>query len=133
MIFSRRASNFPAAPATNLALLINKRFAASLSSPLGEWNLASGVFGYCFLVLAIEILGNWKAINITLASLFFAAFFALSNFMVTAFSGSWNNPINSKAFYNMLPYLLAFLSLIVFSKKSHAPKAEGIPYDKSSR
>lgn len=100
---------------------------------LGEWNLASGVFGYGFLVLAIEILGNWKAINITLASLFFAAFFALSNFMVTAFSGSWNNPINSKAFYNMLPYLLAFLSLIIFSKKSHAPKAEGIPYDKSSR
>lgn len=100
---------------------------------LGEWNLASGVFGYGFLVLAIEILGNWKAVNITLASLFFAAFFSFSNFMVTAFSGQWNNPINSKAFYNMLPYLLAFLSLIVFSKKSHAPKAEGIPYDKSSR
>lgn len=100
---------------------------------LGQWSLTSGVFGYGFLVLAIEILGNWKAINIMLAALFFAGFSAFATFMTTVFSGGSTAFYNSKAFYNMLPYLIAFLSLILFSKKSHAPKAEGIPYDKSSR
>ena len=87
---------------------------------LGEWSLNSGVFGYGFLVLAIEILGNWKAINVTISAWIFA------------FS-SGNAFYNSKAFYMLLPYLLTLLSLIIFSKKSHAPKSEGIPYDKSSR
>lgn len=100
---------------------------------LGEWNLTSGVFGYGFLVLAIEILGNWKAKNITFAALFFALFTSLGTFMTTVFSGGVKAFYNSKAFYCMLPYLLAVLSLIFFSKKSHAPKAEGIPYDKSAR
>lgn len=100
---------------------------------LSEWNLTSGVFGYGFLVLAIEILGNWKAKNITFAALFFALFSSLGTFMTTVFSELPKAFYNSKAFYSMLPYLLAILSLIFFSKKSHAPKAEGIPYDKSSR
>ncbi len=100
---------------------------------LGEWTLTSGVFGYGFLVLAIEILGNWKAKNITFAALFFALFTSLGTFMTTAFSGGVKAFYNSKAFYCMLPYLLAVLSLVFFSKKSHAPKAEGIPYDKSAR
>lgn len=99
---------------------------------LGEWSLNSGVFGYGFLVLAIEILGNWKAINVTISAWIFAAFFAFTNFMTVAFS-SGNAFYNSKAFYMLLPYLLTLLSLIIFSKKSHAPKSEGIPYDKSSR
>ncbi len=99
---------------------------------LGEWSLNSGVFGYGFLVLAIEILGNWKAINVTISAWIFAAFFAFANFMTVAFS-SGNAFYNSKAFYMLLPYLLTLLSLIIFSKKSHAPKSEGIPYDKSSR
>ncbi len=100
---------------------------------LGEWNLTSGVFGYGFLVLAIEILGNWKALNISLAALFFALFMSFAQFMTIAFGGAAKTFYNSKAFYCMAPYLIALLSLILFSKKSHAPKAEGIPYDKSSR
>ncbi len=101
--------------------------------PLGEWNLTSGVFGYGFLVLAIEILGNWKALNISFAALFFALFMSFAQFMTVAFGGAAKTFYNSKAFYNMIPYVIALLSLILFSKKSHAPKAEGIPYDKSSR
>ncbi len=100
---------------------------------LGEWNLTSGVFGYGFLVLAIEILGNWKALNISLAALFFALFMSFAQFMTIAFGGAAKTFYNSKAFYCMIPYVIALLSLILFSKKSHAPKAEGIPYDKSSR
>ena len=35
--------------------------------------------------------------------------------------------------YNMLPYIISLVVLIFTSKKSRAPKAEGIPYDKGSR
>ena len=39
----------------------------------------------------------------------------------------------SPHFYRMLPYLITLLVLAFTSKKSRAPKAEGIPYDKSTR
>jgi hypothetical protein len=35
--------------------------------------------------------------------------------------------------YNMLPYIISLVVLVIFSKNSAAPKAEGIPYDKGSR
>lgn len=31
--------------------------------------------------------------------------------------------------YNMLPYIVTMIVLIFTSRKSRAPKAEGIPYD----
>lgn len=36
-------------------------------------------------------------------------------------------------FYKMLPYIISLVVLAFTSKKSRAPKAEGIPYDKSTR
>lgn len=99
---------------------------------VGNWQIDA--LGYGFLVLAIEIFGNWKATNIIFASLFFAFFSAFAPVFVPVVSSSGIRSIfTSRAFYYMLPYLLAFLSLIFFSKHSHAPKAEGIPYDKSTR
>ena len=35
--------------------------------------------------------------------------------------------------YNMLPYVMTLIVLAFTSKKSRAPKAEGIPYDKGER
>ena len=35
--------------------------------------------------------------------------------------------------YNMLPYIISLVVLVFVSKKSRAPKAEGIPYDKGAR
>ncbi len=106
--------------------------------PLGSWNISA--LGIGFLVLAIEIFGNWKATNILFGSLFFAFFFAFAPVFT---SNVMSDPdindaikgtiFGTKAFYYMLPYLIAFLTLIVFSKKSRAPKAEGKPYDKSTR
>ncbi len=101
---------------------------------VGNWQIDA--LGYGFLVLAIEIFGNWKATNIIFASLFFAFFSAFAPVFtsyITLIPNMSNSIFTKDAFYNMLPYLLAFLSLIIFSKHSHAPKAEGIPYDKSSR
>ena len=37
------------------------------------------------------------------------------------------------AFYTMLPYIISLVILVFTSKKSRAPKAEGIPYDKGVR
>jgi ABC-type uncharacterized transport system permease subunit len=99
-----------------------------------KWTIDA--LGYGFLVLAVEILGNWKTVPIVLAAVFFAFSFSFGNVFQAALS---NNPDAPKAFYTnraffaMIPYALAFLSLIFFSKHSHAPKAEGIPYSKDSR
>lgn len=101
----------------------------------GNWTISA--LGYGFLVLAVEILGNWKPKNIIFAALFFAFFtgFAPVFTAYLSISGTFsrNSILSKEAFYYMIPYLLAFLTLIFFSKKSHAPKAEGIPYDKSTR
>ena len=35
--------------------------------------------------------------------------------------------------YNMIPFIASMIILAFTSKKSRAPKAEGIPYDKGSR
>ena len=35
--------------------------------------------------------------------------------------------------YNMFPYIISLVVLVFVSKKSRAPKAEGIPYDKGQR
>jgi simple sugar transport system permease protein len=39
----------------------------------------------------------------------------------------------SSHLYRMLPYLVTLVVLSFTSKKSRAPKAEGIPYDAGSR
>lgn len=106
------------------------------SLPVGTWKI--NALGYGFLVLAIEIFGNWKATNIIFCSAFFALFFAFAPTFTAAISinpgwGLNKTLFGTRAFYYMLPYLIALISLIIFSKKSRAPKAEGIPYDKSSR
>ena len=96
------------------------------------------VAGFGFLALAVMIFGNWKPLNIAGASLLFGLFkciaaayasidingdgvFLLANIGISAH------------LYRMLPYLITLLVLAFTSKKSRAPKAEGIPYDKGQR
>lgn len=104
--------------------------------PIGTWQIDA--LGYGFLVLAIEIFGNWKSLSIMACSLFFAFFFAFAPSFTAALNNYANNPLKGtilgiRPFYYLLPYLLALVSLVIFSKKSRAPKAEGIPYDKGLR
>jgi len=99
-----------------------------------KWTIDA--LGYGFLVLAVEILGNWKTIPILLAAIFFAFSFSFGNVFQAALSNNPDVPkvfYTNRAFFAMIPYALAFLSLIFFSKHSHAPKAEGIPYNKGGR
>ena len=96
------------------------------------------VAGFGFLALAVMIFGNWKPLNIALASLLFGLFKCIS----AAYTGIDINGDGvymltklgiSSHFYRMLPYIVTLAVLAFTSKKSRAPKAEGIPYDKGKR
>ena len=90
-----------------------------------------GVAGFGFLALAVMIFGQWKPLRIAIAALLFGFFRALANvYSGFDFLTALNIP---KPVYNMLPYIISLIVLAFTSKKSLAPKAEGIPYDKGSR
>ncbi|MCE5235497.1 MAG: ABC transporter permease [Clostridiaceae bacterium] len=94
----------------------------------------STVAGYGFLALAVMIFGNWKPLNILGASLFFALFKIIGSYSASIpFLPNFSNVKSSEYIYLMLPYLVTMVVLVLTSKKSRAPKAEGIPYDKGQR
>ncbi|NLI20144.1 MAG: ABC transporter permease [Clostridiales bacterium] len=94
----------------------------------------STVAGYGFLALAVMIFGNWKPLNILGASLFFALFKIIGSYAGSIpFLPQFDTVKSAEYIYLMLPYIVTMIVLILTSKKSRAPKAEGIPYDKSSR
>lgn len=96
-----------------------------------EWKFENGVAGFGFLALAVMIFGEWKPHKILMAALVFGFFRALGNvYSGISFLNSLSIP---SAFYTMLPYIISLVILIFTSKKSRAPKAEGIPYDKGVR
>ena len=98
---------------------------------VSQWKFENGVAGFGFLALAVMIFGQWKPTRIALSALLFGFFRALSNvyagFDVLA---ALNIP---GTVYNMMPYIISLIVLAFTSKKSRAPKAEGIPYDKGAR
>ena len=97
----------------------------------GTWHFSYGVAGFGFLSLAVMIFGQWKPYRIALAALLFGFFRALSNVNGSiSLLSQLNLP---PTVYNMLPYIVSLIVLAFTSKKSRAPKAEGIPYDKGMR
>ena len=98
---------------------------------VGDWNFEMGVAGMGFLALAVMIFGQWKPLRIAAAAVFFAVFRAMANiFDSIGFLNALSLP---KEIYNMMPFVASMIVLAFTSKKSRAPKAEGIPYDKGSR
>ena len=80
------------------------------------------------------IFGNWKPLSILGASVFFAFFKIIGSYSSSIpFLPSFEGVKSSEYIYLMLPYLVTMILLVLTSKKSRAPKAEGIPYDKSTR
>ena len=98
---------------------------------VSEWRFEYGVAGFGFLSLAVMIFGQWKPTRIALAALLFGLLRALSN-VYAAFDFLKNLNIPG-SIYNMMPYIICLVVLAFTSKKSRAPKAEGIPYDKGMR
>ncbi|MBU5256664.1 ABC transporter permease [Tissierella praeacuta] len=97
----------------------------------GNVNGHTGVAGFGFLALAVMIFGQWKPIKIFFAAMFFAFLRTLA-YSVSLIPFLANLGIN-QTYYKMLPYIATMVVLAFTSKKSRAPKAEGIPYDKSQR
>ena len=96
------------------------------------------VAGFGFLALAVMIFGNWKPLNIAMASLLFGLFKCIAAAYTTIdINGDGVFMLAqlgiSSHLYRMLPYLVTLVVLAFTSKNSRAPKAEGIPYDKGTR
>ena len=102
-----------------------------ITAGVSLWKFENGVAGFGFLAMAVMIFGAWHPLKIALASLLFGFFRALGNvYSGFDFMMALNIP---SVVYNMLPYIISLVVLAFTSKKSRAPKAEGIPYDKGSR
>ncbi len=94
-------------------------------------NFNATVAGYGFLALAVLIFGQWKPLRI----LFAAFFFGLMKTIAASYSGLpvlKDLPIPSDI-YKMVPYIATLIVLAFTSRKSQAPRASGVPYDKGSR
>ena len=102
-----------------------------ITAGVSVWKFENGVAGFGFLALAVMIFGAWHPLKIALAALLFGFFRALGNvYSGFDFMMALNIP---SVVYNMLPYIISLIVLAFTSKKSRAPKAEGIPYDKGTR
>ncbi len=77
------------------------------------------------------IFGQWQPIKIMFAALFFAFLRTLA-YSIPLIPFLDNLGINN-TYYKILPYFATLVVLVFTSKKSRAPKAEGIPYDKGLR
>ena len=96
------------------------------------------VAGFGFLALAVMIFGNWKPLNIAGASLLFGLFKCIAAaYPSIDLNGDGVYLLSeigvSAHLYRMLPYLITLIVLAFTSRSSRAPKAEGVPYDKSAR
>lgn len=96
------------------------------------------VAGFGFLALAVMIFGNWKPLNIAGAALLFGLFKCIAaSYASIDINGDGVFLLAeagiSSHLYRMLPYIITLIVLAFTSKKSRAPKAEGIPYDKGQR
>ncbi len=102
-----------------------------ITAGVSQWMFENGVAGFGFLALAVMIFGQWKPKHIAWAALLFGFFRALGN-VHSGFDVLKALDLPSGV-YNMLPYVVSLVVLAFTSKRSRAPKAEGIPYDKGSR
>jgi len=94
----------------------------------------SSVGGYGFLALAVMIFGNWKPVQIMGSAVFFALFKVIAAYNSSIpFLPKFEGMKDKSSLYQMLPYIVTMIVLVFTSKKSQAPKAEGIPYDKGTR
>ena len=89
------------------------------------------VAGYGFLALAVLIFGQWKPMRILFAAFFFGLMKTISvAYSSIAFLNALAIP---SVVYKMIPFLATLIVLAFTSRRSQAPKAAGIPYDKGTR
>ncbi len=94
-------------------------------------NFNATVAGYGFLAIAVLIFGQWRSNKILMAAFFFGIMKTLAS-AYSAIPVLKSLPIPNEI-YKTIPYVATLIVLIFSSRKSQAPRAEGIPYDKGSR
>ena len=93
----------------------------------GEFN--GNVAGLGFLALAALIFGQWKPLGILAAALFFGCATTIANVSQVIPELQAIPTVVLKVF----PYVVTLFALVLFSKSSRAPKAEGEPFDSGKR
>jgi len=135
----RAAGENPQALAASGANVIRIRYIAIIIS-----GLLAGLAGACivltqdiqftvntingkgFIALAAVSFGRWLPLGVLGASFLFGL---SSSFAVNVFNIRSLDFLPSEVF-NILPYLITILTLVIFSGKDYAPRAVGEPYDK---
>lgn len=84
--------------------------------------------GRGFIALAAVAFGRWNPAGVTGAALLFGASQALA-VLSTNFQSLKSLP---SEVFNILPYLVTLVALILFSGRDYAPAASGKPYNKSA-
>ncbi|WP_235666090.1 ABC transporter permease [Mycoplasmopsis columbinasalis] len=115
------------------SVLISRGLAALAGTFFGQATTLSTTFdgdvqGIGYLALAIMITGQWNILNIAVFSLFFAAMLGVANISPASKSIA---PFSDIVL--TLPYFITILVIIFTAKRSKAPAAAGLPYDKSMR
>lgn len=94
-----------------------------------QGEFTGSVSGLGFLALAALIFGQWKPLGIVGATLFFGFASTVANVSQVIPELATIPPVVLKVF----PYVMTLVALVVFSKKSQAPKAVGEPFDAGKR
>lgn len=117
-----------------LAAFAGSIFAYGGSSVGGTLQFDGGVAGLGFLALGIVVAGAWKIPLITIASAIFAILvrvFENENIISLIFNGQSINGL--KYVGKAIPFVLSLVALAIFSRKSVAPQALGMHFDKTAR
>lgn len=115
-----------------IGVMISGAFAALAGAVIivtygGEFT--GSVSGLGFLALAALIFGQWKPLGVLGATLFFGFASTIANISQVMPSLSSVPPVYLKIF----PYIATLLVLVFFSKRTHAPKASGEPFEAGKR
>ncbi|MDR0877605.1 MAG: ABC transporter permease [Treponema sp.] len=86
----------------------------------------STINGKGFIALAAVSFGRWLPLGILGSSLLFGLSMTLA---INAVNIQSLQALPSE-FFNILPYLITLITLVLFSGKDYAPRASGQPYDK---
>ncbi len=86
------------------------------------------VNGHGFIALAVVSFGRWRPSGIAGASVLFGTALAFS-IIASDFTVLRSMPTE---LFNIMPYAITLLTLVIFSGKNYAPRAAGRPYEKGS-
>lgn len=116
------------------AVLISGALAGLAGAFFVQWQ---GAFhgtanGLGYISLAILIFGRWRIQWVLLAAIFFSILTGVANASLSAIGISQWFTSNANLI-NASPFLISLLAIILLSKRSRGPKANGIPYQRSDR